>query len=658
MDKKTPPDHQKDFAENPVPDVPILNVGEFRIDLSTRRLMKGNTRVRIQHRPLDVLIHLAQNSTRLVTRAELLEKFWPRAVNEEALTRCISTIRKNLDDIQDPPRYIETLWGQGYRCIAHVSTQLRNDRDSEKPAVTDQEQPGGLKAYFGLGKLSARFSRNQLSMALAAMLLVVIGLAVILRNVMDTTISNIDRIAVLPIKAPDDEDWVVAAMTDQLIQTISRIEGVAVVARGSVMQFSAESDPIEIGARLKVDAVLVSELDRSQGSARLSSELVSSKDGSVLWNFHVEPAQASTEKQQIVNLAGAVARRLWANLQLRKSERLVTPAAYRHYLRGRYYWNQRSGTGLDAAIDSFNAALELEPNYIDALTGLADSWLLMPLYGATAPIEAIPRARAAAEHALRLDPDQAHAHAVIGVIKMQFDWDWVDAESHLRKAVTLNPNDSTALQWLGELNCYQARFDQCRRYYNIASSLDPLSPVLRMLQGSPDLYSGNFEAAVEAYQATLAEIPDFEFTHIGLAHSFVGLKDWDRAIASYETLLPDFGLEIVGGPLIYSLARKGEIQRARELLSELEDLALTRYVPPSKLAIAYLGLGDKSQALDLLWQAINAHDDRLVYLAVDNLFDDLHSDQEFRMIAERIGVLDVLDKRQAKSGSNEKGRPR
>jgi tetratricopeptide (TPR) repeat protein len=179
-----------------------------------------------------------------------------------------------------------------------------------------------------------------------------------------------------------------------------------------------------------------------------------------------------------------------------------------------------------------------------------------------------------------------------------------------------------------------------------------------MLRGSPDLYSGNFESAVEAYQSTLAGNPDFEFTHIGLGHSYVGLKEWDSAIASYETLLPDFGLEIVGGPLIFSLARKGEVLRARELLSRLEDLALTRYVPPSKLAVAYLGLGDRNRAIEFLWQAINAHDDRLVYLAVDNLFADLHPDQEFHKIAERIGILNVLNKRRTNSENNDKGRPR
>jgi tetratricopeptide (TPR) repeat protein len=314
-------------------------------------------------------------------------------------------------------------------------------------------------------------------------------------------------------------------------------------------------------------------------------------------------------------------------------------------LRGRYYWNQRSGTGLSSAIDSFNEALEIEPDYPEALAGLADSWLLLPLYRAVEPVMAIPLARGAAERALAINPELSHAHAVIGVIYMKYDWNWSKAETHLRHAVTLNPNDTTAVQRLGELYCYTARFEECRHNYSTAAGLDPLSPVLRFLQGSPDLYSGRYESAVRSYLGTLNDMPDFKFVHIGLGHAYVGLEEWDKAIASYEALLPDYGLEIAGGPLIYARTRKGELHIAKKLLAELELLAQTQYVPPSKLALGYLALGEKQKALEFLHQAIEAHDDRLVYLAVDNLFVDIHSDAGFRSIAEQLNIVDVMKRR-------------
>jgi DNA-binding winged helix-turn-helix (wHTH) protein/tetratricopeptide (TPR) repeat protein len=608
-------------------------------------LTKEDRPVRIQQRPLDVLIYLAENRARLVTRDELLERFWPPAINEEALTRCVSTLRKHLGDVRDPPCYVETLWGQGYRFIETVVEMPSYREESPSSSPDEAVEPAELQRGERVGVELGRASRMWRSVAVVGLFLVLVAAYLTWRSRQETASLEINRIAVIPIAAPDDEEWIGSALTDQLNLTVSRIEGITVVARGSASQFSPASDPIEIGERLNVDAVLISELDRSEGTARLQSELVSTRDGGVLWSFRLEPAEGRTELEQIRNLARAMAGRLWANLQLRDSEQQIDPAAYRLYLRGRYYWNQRSNTGLEAAIEFFESALQLQPDYVDALIGLADSWLLMPLYGAIAPEEAIPKARTAAETALRLDPSASHAHAVIGVINMQFDWDWLAAESHLRKAVTLNPNDATAEQWLGELYCYRRRFEECRRQLDIASGLDPLSPVLLMMRASPDLYSGQFEAAAEGYIRALEEMPGFTFSHFPLGHAYVGMNEWDDAISSYEASLPDLGLAIVGGPLIFARAKWGDTKHAESLLTELEALEGDRYVPPSKLAIAHLGLGQRGQSISWLWKAVEAHDDRLVYLAVDSVFQDLHPDPEFQRIVATVGLLDVLDQR-------------
>ena len=561
----------------------MLQIGAFRIDRTNRRMMRGDTPVHIQQMPLDVLLYLAAHPSRLISREELLNQFWPRAVNDESLTRCISTIRKLLGDVREPPQYIETLWGRGYRLIAEV------------------------------GKAGV------------------------------TTDSSIERIAVLPISARDDVEWAAAALTDQLISTVAKIEGIAVLGRGSVSSFSATSDPMEIGRRLKVDAVLQSDWSRSGEYAGLRSVLVSTRDGSVLWTYQVDALQTASDEETIRELAAAIAARLWARLQLRTTDEPVDPAAHRHYLRGRYFWNQRSSTSLSAAIESFNAALDLDPDYVDALVGLADTWLLLPLYSAVAPHEAITRSRGAAEQALRLHPSESHAHAVIGVIGMQYDWDWVAAESRLLKAVALNPNDTTAIQWLGDLYGYQARFEECRRQYRLALGLDPLSPIVRMMQGSPLLYAGRFQEAITVYKQALQEMPDFNFTRYVIGLAYAGLGAWPQAIACYESSLVELGLEIVGGPLIFALAQSGDTDGAHCLLTKLQALALRRYVPPLKLATAYLGLGDRRRALDWLVRALESHDDRLVYLGVDAHFSSLHADPRFRDIAAQVGIVEVLD---------------
>lgn len=636
--------HRSDARTGVGHDVPLPSVvsfGEFRIDCIRRRLLHDGRRIRIQQKPLDVLIYLAVNYPRVVSRQELLDRFWFRTVNEEALTRCVSTLRRLLGDSREPPRFIETLWGQGYRFIESVTVSGVGRPEPSGTIAAGSDQGVQVHSHDG--------ARTRLAAwALAAMLLLLaFAGALFWYSSNRKTEPSVERLAVLPMTVESDADrWLAQALTDHLNQTISRIEGVTVIALGSTARYSSRSDPREVGRQLGVGAVLASQFYREGEMAGLRAQVLSTHDGSVLWSFAAKPSAMELGPGQIEQLATAVARRLWANLQLRGRPATVDPEAYRHFLRGRYFWNQRSNTGLAAAIEAYQAALAIEPDYVEALVGLADSWLLVPLYSATPPVEAAQRARAAAERALQLDSSTAaHALAVLGVIAMQHDWNWAEAEALLRQALTLDPNDASAEQWLAELYCYRLRADECRRHLQAAAGLDPLSPVLRMLRGSPALFSGDFAAAAAAYSHALEDEPEFPLTRYVLGLSYAGLGEWDRAIASYRASLPHLGLAIVGGPLVYALARSGDIPGARELLEELERLAETRYVPPTKLAVAWLGLGERARALEWLGQALDVRDDRLVYLAVDGHFFELHGDSEFRAYAEQVGVLDILQPR-------------
>lgn len=646
MDSKVEQYHNIDWrlAESQVAHPEIISFDQFRIDCARRRLLREGRPIRIQQKPLDLLIYLARHHTRVVSRQELLDRFWPRTVNEEALTRCVSTVRRLLGDAREPSRYIETLWGQGYRFVAPIAIQpVRHDTAAGPQGASAGEPTGDERLRFG-----ARATRLAAWLILpAAALALALALAASLRTAPESTgvshTAEVHSMAVLPMAARAESDaWLAAALTDHLIQTIARIDGLKVVARGSAAHFHADSDPVEVGARLGVDALLVTRLDRTGKRTGLRAQLVSTRDGSLLWGFDVAPKTEGAEDEQVRQLARSVASRLWAKLQLRPSDRPVAPAAYRLYLRGRYLWNQRSSVALTAAIDAYEAALAIEPDYVDALLGLADSWLVMSNYSAVSPDDTMPKARAAAERALALDPEAAHAFAVLGVIAMQYDWDWSTAEAHLRRALTLNPNDASAEQWLGELYCYRRRPDECRAHLLAAVGLDPLSPVLRMMQGSPALFSGHFDGAVTAYAQALKDAPNFPFTRYVLGLAYAGLGEWERAIASYEASLPDLGMAIVGGPLAFALARNGETTRAEALIAQLEELAAAGYLPPTKLATAWLGLGDRERALESLSRALEVRDDRLVYLAVDSHFTELHADDEFRACAERVGLLDVL----------------
>lgn len=604
----------------------VISFGEFRIDCGRRQLTRAGRRLRIQARPLDLLIYLAMNHERAVGRRELLDRLWPRAVNEEALTRCISTLRKILGDAREPARYIDTLWGQGYRFIAPVT--ITPAAPAGRPADVVAATPPGRRWFWGLAGLFAA---------------AVLGAFLLWRSPERGPETAIERLAVLPMRSSVATDqWLATALTDHLAQVVSGIEGVHVVSVMSSNRIPPQAGVQELGRLLGVDAVLRSQLMRYDERFGLRAQLLATSDGSVLWNFSVPAASVTMDPAQVEQLATEMARRLWANLRIRPRPAPANHDAYRAYLRGRYYWTQRNSAGLTAALEAFDAALELEPGYVDALVGLADTWLLMPLYTAVPPADAMPRARSAARRALELDPDAARALAVLGVVDMQYGWLWSEAEGKLRRALALNPNDATASQWLGELYCYRKRFEECRRYLAIAAGLDPLAPVLRMLEGSPALYAGDFEGAIRTYSRAAMQAPELAFTRYVLGLAYSGLGDWARAATEYRAVLPELGLVIVGGPLVYALARSGARDEALIVLAELEALAKERYVPPSKLATAWLGLGEKEQALAWLARAVELRDDRLVYLVVDHHFFELHDEPAFRKLAGEVGLLDVL----------------
>lgn len=572
----------------------VLSFGEVRIDLEQRTLTVADKRVPIQRKPLDVLLFLASESPRMISREELLRRFWSNAVNEESLTRCMSTIRKAIRDVDDPPAYIETHRAQGYRFIAPVQRPDADeaDRKSDAPAVRHRW---------------------------AAAIIVVLGVATVAwffrESSPDMSPDRINRIGVLPVVVSEQENqWLSTALTDHMIRAVSGIEGISLVLASGVQP---GTQPAELRDALDVEAMLLARLEVVPKGSRLSAQLMSTTDSSLLWSASVDSTEILSSDLQVANLARQLARRLRPMIQLQEQPSSVNQEAYSLYLRGRYYASQRSSTGLRAAIDAYEESLDIEPGYVDALVAAAEAWLLLPLYGAAPPNESIPTARALVEHALALEPESARGQAVLGMIAMQYDWDWPTARRLLNRAIAINPNDATAQHSLGELYCYREQFEDCARQLEVARDLDPLSPVLAMQRGSIFLWSGEFQNAVTAYELALADYPDYALTKLALGYAYAGLGQWKSALDAYASARPALGAEIVDGPVIYALARLGDTAAAIERLNSLEALAETRYVPPSKLAVAWLGLGDRRRALDYLQRALEVHDDRLVYFGVD-----------------------------------------
>jgi tetratricopeptide (TPR) repeat protein len=329
--------------------------------------------------------------------------------------------------------------------------------------------------------------------------------------------------------------------------------------------------------------------------------------------------------------------RLSARLRAPSAPVPRTEEAYTRYLRGRHLWQQRSGASLAGAIAEFEASRTSDPVYANAHLGLAESWLLLPLYAGRAPQETYPRARVAAEEALRLDPSSARAHAVLGVVTSQFDWDWEASDRHFAQAVALNPNDATALQWQAEAQCFRGRFDECAQGLRAARELDPLSPILAAAESFPARFSRDSAAALRILLAVEKAWPDFPFIQYQLGLVYCREEKWDEALRTLEAARPSFGLAIVGGEMANVYARSGRRAEAVRLRDEMLAMSRRAYFPPVTLAAAEIGLGDLDAALAHLERAVEVHDDFLVYLRNEHHVDVLRDTPRFQAILERLG---------------------
>jgi serine/threonine-protein kinase len=431
---------------------------------------------------------------------------------------------------------------------------------------------------------------------------------------------------VLPVRTTAAEEWFGEALTDRIVSTLAKIEGLTVLAPRS-------ADLVRLRDEGLADAFLDARAEFDDGSVRIQVTLVSAKDNSVLWTFETEHPRADLMKAER-EIAIALASHLEARMR-QSAARPRDAEAYAHYLRGRFLWNHRTASALGEAIAEYEAAIAREPGFADAHAGLAEATLLQPLYAGEAPAPARARARTSAETALRLDPYSARAHTVLAIIA-QYDWDWAAADRNFARARQLEPGYATAAQWWGESLCYRRRFDECRALLREARSLDPLSPVIAMTVGNAERWAGNLDAAAREYDSVKQRWPGFVFVEYQLANLAVARGDWQGAVARLEAIEDTMGVALVGGVLVHALARSGRGEEARSLDARLRSRP--GYMPPSVLSVAAIGLGDRDRALAEIARSIEVQDEFTVYLAVDERLVELAGDPRYEALVARIGI--------------------
>jgi tetratricopeptide (TPR) repeat protein len=325
--------------------------------------------------------------------------------------------------------------------------------------------------------------------------------------------------------------------------------------------------------------------------------------------------------------------------QKRLSKRYTeNPEAHQLYFKGRYLWNRRTAETLKRAAEYFELAIGKDPGYALAWAGLADCYAVYSSFDVLPPREAAPKAKDAANKALALDDTLAEPHAALGYIKAEYDWDWAGAEREFKRAIELNPNYAVAHSWYSLLLQWTGRMDEAVAEAKRAEDADPLSLMTSSIAGRTLYFARRYDQAIEQLGKTLEMDPNFYPTHLFLGMAYEQVARYEQAIAECQKAFSLSGDALAHGPLGHAYAITGKRAEAQKVLAELKDLSKRRYVAPFGIAIVYVGLGDKAQALEWLEKT---HEDRsfwLTWIKVDPRLDSLRGEPRFQALLRRMGL--------------------
>jgi eukaryotic-like serine/threonine-protein kinase len=461
--------------------------------------------------------------------------------------------------------------------------------------------------------------------------------------------AAIDSLAVLPFisKSQDpNSEYLREAITESLIVNLSRLSRLRVMAWSTVSRFrDRNEDALIIGRQLGVRAVFTGRMFQFDDSLVIRGELVDVQDGSQIWGgqFHRKLEDLFTIEQQI---SQEICDHLRVKLNDEEKKRLLkryteNADAYKSYLRGRYYWNQRTAKGLKKAIECFEEAIRLDERYALAYAGLADCYCLLSIFSAFPSTAALPRAKDAALKALELDDGLAEAHTSLAASLVWYDWNWERSEAEFKRAIELNAAYSVAHHWYGSvLLCAQGRHDEALAEELRALEIEPLSLVINANLGFICYQDHRFEQAYK-YLCNALEI-DENFTYgrffLGLTYAQQG--KFDDAIAEVKR-----AIELTGGrgaltlaALGYVSAIAGKRHEAEKVLAQLQTNPPNRDLSPFYLALVHAGLGNINDAIARLGEACDERYPWVVWMKTEPMFDSLRGEEQFGRLVRRIGL--------------------
>ncbi|HEY3135522.1 MAG TPA: protein kinase [Blastocatellia bacterium] len=591
----------------------IFSFGVVMYEMVTGRSpFKGGNKT-----PIDVMHSVTHDAPRRVSEINhsvppQLEVIIERAMQKDAADR-YQTTRELLDDLR----------------------KLKQDSGS-----------GGVVIRKAM--LRSRFNiRRLVYAALALTILLVAGLGVraLLRSFSPG--RQISSLVVLPFANGNNDpnsDYLSDGITESIINSLSQVSELKVMARTTAFRYKGiDVDPQAVANDLKVEGVLTGKITQQGDSMLVQAELVRAADGAQLWG-----ERYSRKISDILAVQEEIARQISDKLRLRLSgeeeKRLAknytaNTEAYQLYLKGRYYWNKRTDESYRKSIDYFQQAIDLDPKYALAQSGLADSYSFMASQSVTSPLEAMPKAKQAATRALELDDSLAEAHTSLAYVKLYYDWDWTGAEKEYKRAIELNPSYSTPHHGYAYLLISTGRTQEAFSEIEKAEKIDPLSVLINTDHGEFFYFARQAAQAIAQLKKALEMDPAFVRAHFLLGRAYVQNNQCSEALAEFQRAreFAENSTEMFAA-LGQGYAWCGKRAEAQRVLDELEGMQRQFYVSPHWFAATCAGLGEKDKAFQWLDKAFERRFGPLIYLKVNPIWDNLRTDSRFADYLRRVGL--------------------
>ena len=643
-----------------------IRTGLFEIDLDSGQMHKNGRRLPLQEQPFRVLAMLLERPGEVVTRQELQARLWPSDTYvgfDEGLNTAIRKLRTAFGDSAANPRFIETLPRRGYRFIAPLSAASTEISFEGKAAVLDpvprqqDAQPAKTPDNAAFSAEVRSWPWKTVAAVAAALVLVVAVTAYLVGTRPSSGPQKRTMLAILPFQNLSNDprqEYFSDGLTEETITDLGQLspEHLGVIARTSAMAYKHTDKSVsQIGRELGVDYILEGSVRREGGKARVSAQLIRVSDQTHLWAQNYDrDLQDLLDVQN--DLGRAIAEQVRANLtpqrQIELSKKhMVNPEAYDLYLKGRFYWNQRTPDAIKESIGYFQQATDRDSNFALAYAGLADAYNISNIIGPVSPRDSFPQAKAAAMRAILLDPSLAEAHAALGMEKSHYEFDFPGAEKEFLKAIEVNPNSTYAHLFYS--NCFlmpMGRQAQAIAENKRALELDPLSLPINNFMGMTYVFAADYGNAYRQFQHTIAMDPSFPLAHEYFAWLLTTMGRYDEAIKEHEkseVLVGSSPEEAAAEATVMLRAfesggEKGFWQKHLDL-----DLAAMKqpdsYVPSSTLAADYTLAGENDKAFAWLDKAYDEREGQsLTLLKVDPSFKNLRSDPRFSALLRKIGL--------------------